>query len=307
MQNIAGKNSMNILFYTNPEVKNDIIKDFVDDLSKKYSINEPIYTKVITDDYVKKDNKKNYDYIFKILSKSTVKNQYTDLTWTLPSTILGTNKFKKCCHPNKTTAQIITCGRTGTMLFDTVLRNNYKRVYAHAVINPNTDLSKLRNPIKEEKVFTNKIQGDDIFFIYRTDWLEHFTSHLLGQKYGYNHENLHDYSDHKTIRANVKKEINNFVKSIFAYFNTICNYTKLHETKFKAIITYEDVVSYYSKLGVHKKINYGKPKKQFFEQWDEIKKYVGYATPKLDEIRQNALDKLRQMNVMTIKNLDEIM
>ena len=219
---------MRILFYSSPEVKDEVINDFIECLKKKYNINQPIYKEVITDSHIQRKITKKYDYSYKILSESTQRNQYTDLTWTLPATIVMSNENKTHCYPTKKTAQIISCGRTATLLFNKVLERNYKVVIPYAHILENVDLSKLSNTINEEKIFTEAIRGDDIYFMYRKDWFEHFTSALLGEKFGFNHEDSYNYKLHAPIKINVQQEVDSYVKGIFTYFNTICNYIRRH-------------------------------------------------------------------------------
>jgi len=90
------------------------------------------------------------------------------------------------------------------------------------------------------------------------------------------------------------------------FFNALCTYRVLNPNKFIAILKFEDNVRYYGKIANHEKINYGKNKSDLFQNWSEIEKGVEKSSATWNQIRANALDKLRQMGVPHLKNLDEI-
>ena len=253
-----------------------------------------------------------YGNFINVGSSTNKKDCYADLSWTYESTLLNIpSNINKNINPSKKSAQIITVARAGTMFFQSILKTVYKDVYPHATIDSKLDLGNVIHRNDQEKIFkalerNTSIDGQDIFYLYRDDWLGYFTSHCLGDEIGWFHQDEYDYSKHDKIKLDVKKEILSFTNRMLIFFNALCTYRILNPHKFIAIVKFEDNIRYYSKIANHKKINYGKNKSDFFQNWPEIVKSVDKSSTIWNQIRANALDKLRQMGVPHLKNLDEI-
>ena len=308
------ENAVKILIYTDNEDNTaELIRNFVSDFIKKYNIKKEVIADTLHINNIKNSIVSKYDFCFKMLSSSTNKKDgYANLSWTYESTLLNIpSNINKNTNPSKKSAQIISVGRAGTMFFHSILKTVYKDVYPHATINRNLDLANHSHRNDQEKIFATSgentpIDGQDIFYIYRDDWLGLFTSHCLGQKIGFFHQDNHDYSKHDKIKLNIKQELLNFTTLMLIFFNALCTYRVLNPNKFIAILKFEDNVRYYGKIANHEKINYGKNKSDLFQNWSEIEKGVEKSSATWNQIRANALDKLRQMGVPHLKNLDEI-
>jgi hypothetical protein len=298
--------AINVLVYTNQNnQEKEFLKNFFSEFSKKNSINNIIINKTKSS-FLKKD-KNNYDFCFKSLFEiESIKKNYSDFSWIYPATIIGHKNTNP--KPNKKIGQIITMGRAGTMFFEEILKKYYKEIYLHATIKKDVDISKIPADSNfEQEILENYICNEgDIFFLYRKNWIEFVSSYLIAKTVGFHHQDKFNYTDTVKISLDINKELIIITKFIMLFFNTLCNFKISNPKKFICLVNYEDLVDYYKIINSHKKINYKRKKQDFFKNWKKIEIQINKFIPTWNEIRFNALDKLRQLNVPTIKNLDEL-
>lgn len=232
------------------------------------------------------------------------RKDYSNQSWTDDNPKIFSDSFHFNSHLTFTNAQIITLGRSGTMLFEKILEKKYTTVYRHALIKEIQDLTMIKdqhdNDLENLVLQRYKKNSKDIFFLFRENWWEWLLSELIARHVGYHHEDTFDYTKVSTIKFSpieLRKELFGATARIKWLFNTVCNFRISNPEKPLTIVTYEQILDRYQGKVDHKQIDYKKNKRSFFNDVGMIKKNAENFIPVWERIRHNGIQTLKQTRV----------
>ena len=283
----------NIIYTNGLKNENIFLKKFI---SKNINNESDIVEKLSSSSCLKKLNKKADRYYKSLYCIDNKFKNYNDCSWVMPGKLIGYQKTKKdYCDYKK--CQIFTPSRSGTVFLQELLKDYYEKVIKHFTLNSKCDFAK----DSEDIIFLNRnIKRDetaDIFFIYRTNLLDYFTSMTIGSSEGFYHESEYNYSNVKILKKNYSNYIYQISKNLIDYFNTTCNMILSNQSTKFYLVNFENMIKNYSHVVKHIPINYGRKKMELFEDYEIFKIKCLPAIQALEFYKKNWLDKLHQFQV----------
>jgi hypothetical protein len=238
------------------------------------------------------DNAEYFKSIFNVGS-------FDDRNWMNADHLITTLPFKQFNNSKNKYYQILTLGRSGTQFLESILQQRFKEFKPH--IQTGAGISNL-----EWKAFANdcqKTKNVSLFYLYRKDWWNWFTSFLLLTKseISVHFDTISKFDNYNTSFEILESNMIFFLNLVKTTFNQWCNLRSILNDFECGIMEFSHNVNEYGIFSKHKKIPYSK--ENFFTNYNTAKqlfndKYLKYF--KLYEKRM--LNHLLSMNCkMNIK------